>query len=115
MRAGALANGLAAALAACTSPTGSTGPDDSGEPAGPSTATPTVEAPDVDFTATLTPGSDELVIEWSLRNRSADEVLVTNRVPDSYGRLSDRPDALALTGARAESGCRAWENRRHVT
>ncbi|MDR7252784.1 hypothetical protein J2X46_001769 [Nocardioides sp. BE266] len=98
MRVGALVIGLAAALAACSSSTGSAGPDDSGEPS-PSTATPTVETPDVDFTATLTPGGDELVIEWSLRNRSADEVLVTNRVPDSYGRLSDRPDTAYVVAA----------------
>jgi hypothetical protein len=98
-RACALVIGLAAALAACTAPTTSTGPDDSCEPSGRPTPTPTVEAPEVDFSATLSPGRDELVIEWSVRNRSDEEVLVTNRVPDSFGRLSDRPDTAYVVAA----------------
>ncbi len=100
MRTGALVIGLAVALAACSSPSGSTRTDDPDDSGAPATPTPSVEAPDVDFSATLTPRSDELVIEWSLRNRSTDEVLVTNRVPDSYGRLSERPDtAYVVAGA----------------
>ncbi len=92
IRAIALVIGLSAAFAACTATSSSSGPDDPGEPGSPSTPTPTVEAPDVDFSATLSPAGDELAIEWSLTNRSADELLVTNRVPDTYGRLSERPD-----------------------
>jgi hypothetical protein len=99
IRAFALVIGLATALAACTAPTSSTGPDDTDGPGAPSTPTPTVEAPEVDFSATLSPRSGELVIEWSLRNRSAAEVLVTNRVPDSFGRLSDRPDTAYVVAA----------------
>lgn len=99
IRACALVIGLTAALAACTGSTSSSGPDDQGEPGGPATPTPTVEAPDVDFSATLSPAGDELAIEWSLTNRSDAEVLVTNRVPDSYGRLSDRPDTAYVVAA----------------
>lgn len=99
IRAIALVIGLSAAFAACTTTSGSSAPDDSREPGGQSTPTPTVEAPDVDFSATLSPAGDELAIEWSLTNRSAEEVLVTNRVPDSYGRLSERPDTAYVVAA----------------
>lgn len=83
------------AATACSSP--DDGPATGPEPSTP-TATPT--PPDVDFESTVTMSAQEVTVEWSLTNRSGDPLLVTNRVPDSSGRISTNADTVyVLPGA----------------
>lgn len=83
------------ALAAC----GDDGADrDDREPtgtgAGPTAPTPTatLDSTRLAFEASVQVAGDEVVVTWSVTNRSGAPVLVTNRVPDEAGRLSDGPD-----------------------
>ena len=85
---------LALLASACTDSSSSgAAPEPSGEPSTP-TATP--DTPDVDFSATISPSADEVVVEWSLTNRSGAPLLVTNRVPDSDGRLPTAADGVLV-------------------
>lgn len=87
----------------------------SSEPGTPSPnppPSPTIPAPDVDFAATVTPGADEVVVRWSLTNRSGNELLVPNLVPDSSGRFSTTANTVYVvpgTDADVEIAKRVFE------
>ncbi len=75
------------ALSAC----GDDEPGPRPEPTAP-TPTATLDSTQLDFRAAVTVEAGEVVVSWSVTNRSGAPVLVTNRVPDDDGRLSERPD-----------------------
>ncbi|WP_207006539.1 hypothetical protein [Nocardioides aromaticivorans] len=63
-------------------------------PAAPTAPTPTatLDSTRLAVEASVEVDADAVVVTWSVTNRSGAPVLVTNRVPDDSGRLSDGPD-----------------------
>ncbi|MEO5664634.1 MAG: hypothetical protein ABIR39_15270 [Nocardioides sp.] len=100
--------GLVVVATACSSSSSSS--SSSSEP-GTSPA-PSASPPVVDFSATVTPGAEEIVVRWSLTNRSGDELLVPNLVPDSAGRFSSTANTVYVvpgTDADVELVKKAFE------
>jgi hypothetical protein len=95
---------LVLGLAACGDDEDGPGPD-AGPDAGPTAPTPTatLDATQLDFDASVEVTGEEVVVTWSLTNRSGAPVLVANRVPDDAGRLSESADqTYVLPGARPD-------------
>lgn len=76
-----------------------------GTDAAPTAPTPTatLDGTQLDFDASVEVADDEVVVTWSVTNRSGAPVLVTNRVPDDAGRVADGPDqTYVLPGAEPD-------------